>query len=131
MDNGIMSTVFDVALRSLRMAPVRSLHITPPLKMIVQSYRTVGRREDDRARYEILRRRARKILRPRRPLGDRHVLGRVHEARELLVRDLGLVHPKTLDVHPMPGLRVRELIGAHPKLAVGYPDHTVRRRAGR
>ena len=97
----------------------------------------VGRREDDGARDEVLRRRARKILGTRRALRDRHILGGLDELCKLRVGDLGRVHPKAIHVNAVERPRVsrglhpdvvhaRLFGGAHGKLAAGNPHHAVR-----
>ena len=112
------------------MAPVGTLHIAPPLEVIVQFHGMIGGCEYDRPRYEILRRRAGEVFRARRSLGKRHILGRLYELRESVVRDFGLVHPESIHSDTMPRLGIRKLVCAHPEFAAGNPDHAPRCRNG-
>ena len=66
----------------------------------------------------------------RRPLGHRHILGRLYKLRELVVRDFGLVHPESIHSDTMPRLGIRKLVCTHPELAAGNPDHAPRCRTG-
>src|SRR5207245_8774773 len=49
LHDGIGVLSLDVACRAFWMAPVRSAHIAPPLEVVVERYRVIGRRENDRA----------------------------------------------------------------------------------
>ena len=96
-----------------------------------------GRREHDGARDEVLRRRAGKILRARRALRQRHILGGRDELCKLRIGDLGRVHPEAIDVDPVerPGVsrglhpdivHARLLGGAHGELTARNPHHALR-----
>ena len=121
------------------MAPARALHVAPPLIVIVERDGPRRRREHDRARDQVLWRRARKLRRRRRALGDGDVAGGFDELCELLVGDLGRVHPEAVDVDTMHRQRVAgharqraERLAfnmtAHRELAAGNPHHPVGRR---
>src|SRR6266404_1674447 len=88
---------FDVTLCSLRMPPVGTLEVSPPLKMIVQWDFVIGRGEDDGPRDQIFGWRTGKFFLRRCPLRDRDITGRVDEFLELLVRHHGRIHPEAVD----------------------------------
>ena len=119
------------------MTPVRALHVGPPLEVIVQRHFVVGRRKDNRARDQVLRRRSRKLFFRRRAFRDRHVTSRFHEPFEFLVSHRRLIYPKAVHAHAMQWLRVvrrhRHLGIAiavccrpHQKLTAWNPDHSLR-----
>src|SRR4030095_1807427 len=92
---------FDVAFRSERMTPVCAFDVAPPLIMISEGNFVIGRRENDRARDQILCWRCWEFLLRRRAFGNRHVRCRSYELFELSVGDRGGVHPKSIDAHAM------------------------------
>ena len=116
------------------MPPVRSRHPPPPVGYVVETHSVVGRREDERARHELLvgrlgssRRHLRFELIPvNGPLGRRDIAGGIHERAELGVRDFRLIDPETMNSHPMRrplggiGLGI---IRAHQELAARNPGH--------
>src|SRR5215831_13844253 len=55
LDNRKIIFSADIAIRTIRMAPVGAVHIRPPLKMIVERHRSGWWREHDTPRYEIFR----------------------------------------------------------------------------
>jgi hypothetical protein len=109
MDDGMVFAALQVTAGTVRVAPVGPRNVRPPPEVRVQGDGAGRRREHDRARDEVLRRRAGEILRPRRSLGDRHVSRGLHELRELRVRHLRRVHPEAADAHAVDRLRVAEL----------------------
>src|SRR5215469_2486056 len=102
MHDGMVLTLVEVATGSFRMPPVGAWRPAPPLRIVAQVYGPFGRSEHKRPRYQSRfgwRRRSGGNL--AHDLGgggnffrDGHVSGRCDEARELRVRDLGLVHPE-------------------------------------
>ena len=112
------------------MAPARPRDVRPPAVVAVERNRTRGRGEHDRARDELVGRRARSVLGPERALGDGAVVGRAHEPREVGVGDFGAVHPETVDVDAVNRVGVGERrLPAHRELASRNPDHPGRRRS--
>ena len=103
----------------------------------------VGRCKDDRAGHQLLRRHAWKIRRVRLLLGHGDVARRFHKCGELLVGDLGLVHPESVHGGAVDGTRVRgrlhpngivhvgRILRAHGEFAAGNPDHALGSLAGR
>ena len=133
----------DRALWTERMTPAGAVDVRPPLKVVVQRHRVVGRREDHRTGSQVLRRRGGEIFLPRLPFGDRDVIGRLDESGELLVGHFGGIHPEAVHVGAMhrPGVRGRlhpdgvihvgRVLRAHRELAAGNPHHAGGRRPGR
>ncbi len=118
----------------LGMSPRRARHVLPPLQRIPQIDCASGRREHGGARDEEVLRRARKVRGIEWTLGNRHVAGRLNEGRELRVGDLGGVHPETVNLDAMNGLRVARdpshlaqrvgrRVTPHRKLPAGDPQH--------
>src|SRR5262245_50495072 len=106
------------------MAPVRPGHVNPPVVTISQIYPLAGFVENHRSRHKQLRFCARIILRLRRTLGGRHVLGGLDELAKLFVDHRVPIHPKALDGH-LVGWRFFRivLVGSHEKRAARDPDH--------
>ena len=130
----IVFLALDVAFWAKRVTPVRSPDVIPPLKLVVQRDSVVGRREHDGTGDEVLRGRARKVFRARFLFRYRDVTSGSNKFAELRVRDVGLVHPETIDVHPVdragiqstvhPGFRTGWRIhGAHGEFAAWNPNH--------
>ena len=91
-----------------------------------QSLRSTGSlgAKDERARLEHVRQRARIILRPRRDLGERHVLRRVDELAELAVCHWRAVDPKCADADPMRwGFLGIVYVRTHAEFAARDEDH--------
>ena len=59
-------------------------------------------------------------------LCDRYVVCCLNESGELFIGNVGLIHPEPIDVHAMPGFSVWHVVvvGPHPELAAGNPDHS-------
>ena len=125
----------DRAVRSGGVAPTGPRDVRPPLVVVVEGYRSLGRREDDRAGNEVLGRRFWEILGAGGRLGHGHIAGRCHERGELVVGDLGGVHPEPVDmdtVHrPAVGHRIvaaerfaTRVVASHRELAAGDPHHS-------
>ncbi len=124
------------------MSPTGPLHVAPPPVMIVQRHRLRSWGKHDRAGDEVLRRAHRELRRTGRALGDRHILGGLHEGRELVVRHFDPIHPEPVHTDPMNRPSVGHPIGTvvrqaarveatHGELATGNPDHAGRRRPER
>ena len=102
----------------VRVPPPRARRPRPPLAHVPQVDRAAGRREHERARDEVLGRRAREVGRVERPLGDRDVAGRLDERGELRVRDLVPVDPEPVHADAVRGRLLRVvLVRAHRELA--------------
>ena len=71
--------------------------------MVIQRHGMIRRRKDDRAGDQILGRRTGKLLRGRLALRNGHVAGCLHEAGELLVGYIGLIHPEAIHIDAMDG----------------------------
>src|SRR5215831_13607762 len=106
------------------MAPVGSGHVNPPVVTIAQIYPLAGFVENHRSRHKHLRLRARIILRLRRTLGGRHVLGDLDELAKLFIGHRVPIHPKAIEGHLMRRSFFRiVLVGSHEKRAARDPDH--------
>ena len=134
VDHGVGVHALDGAAGPQRVAPVRARGPRPPLGVVAQVHGPGGLAEDEGARHE---RAGGRLGRPRgelrrellpggHELRGRAVARRLHEARELPVGDLGLVHPEAVDPHPVS----RPLVGpaflpvpAHGERAGLDPDH--------
>ena len=111
MNDWIVSLAIDVALRTERMSPVRALHVRPPLEMIVERHgMSVGAKTTEPAtRFSAERR---KILRARRSFGHRNIARGLHERGELVVGDVGRVHPEAVHVDAVD--RTESLVACMP-----------------
>src|SRR6266699_1220541 len=74
LDNRIFFLPFYIALRSLRVPPIRAFPVTPPLIMIVERNFVVGRREHDSAGDQVLDWRSGKLFFRWRAFRDRDVV---------------------------------------------------------
>src|SRR5215469_7292965 len=101
VNNGILSPSFQIADRSFWMSPVRPFDVRPPLQIIVERNLVLRRRENDGARNQVLRRSSRIIFSPRLSLRDRDISGCSDEFGELIIGDVGSVHPEAIDINPM------------------------------
>src|SRR5262249_52452769 len=90
----IIVFALEVAPGPERMAPVCSRDIAPPLQVIVERNWMIGRRKNHGTGNQILRWCAREILGPRRALGHRYVIRRLHERGKFSIGDVSLVYEK-------------------------------------
>src|SRR5262245_30632235 len=115
---------FQRTCRALRMAPVGSWNVDPPVVTISQIHLLPGFVEDNRSRDKQLWFCARIILRFRRALGGRHVLGRLDELAKFFIGHRVPIHPKALNGHLMRRRFFRIVpVRTHEKSAAGDPDH--------
>lgn len=131
VDDRVLFFAFEVTVRSLRVAPVGTFHVVPPLKVVVEWNRVIGWREDNGTRDQIFGRCPWKILGAGCFFRQGHIARRFREAGELQVSDFGLVDPEPVEIDAVPRASVAEhrLIGAHPEFARWYPTHPGRRCA--
>ena len=119
----------DVALRPVRMPPIRALQEPPPFAPIFQIDRMIRRREHQRAGIEHVRQRAGIAFWIGRNFGKGDVPGGADELLELPVGHRRAVDPEAVDGDAMDrrffGIM---LIGSHAERAAGNPDHVRRRR---
>jgi hypothetical protein len=94
------------------MTPVRIVDPGPPLEVIVERHGMIGRSEHHGTRFEIFGRRSGVVRSRRCSLRHGDVLRLLDEARELLVGDLGGIHPESVDGHAMDRARVRRCLHA-------------------
>src|SRR5262249_50017036 len=115
---------FQRACRSLRMAPVGSGNVDPPVVTISQIHPLAGFVEHNRSRDKQLWFCARVILSFRRALGGCHVLGFLDKLANLFVDRRVPIHPKALDGH-LVGWRFFRIVPVrtHEKSAARDPDH--------
>src|SRR5262252_930278 len=116
------------------MAPIGTLHVRPPLKMIVEGYGMVRRGENNAPCNKILRWSPRKILRARYALGHSHIAGRLYELRELRVSHVRLVYVEAVYIDAVNGtsikggfhadiIHVRRIVRSHRKFTTRNPNH--------
>ena len=124
MHDRMMVEPVDVALRAVGVAPVRALEEGPPFTPVAQIDRARRRREDERARIEHVRQRARVVLRVGRNFRERNVAGCLDEFLELPVRDWRAVHPELVDGYAMDRCFFRiVLVRSHAERAAGHERH--------
>src|SRR5262249_29566494 len=99
-DRVIVESV-DRAPRSAWMSPVRATYPMPPIRDVPAIDGTARLDEHERPREQLVRQRARVILRPRRYLGKRRVAGCPGEPREPFVRHRYTVHPEAVNCDAM------------------------------
>ena len=117
VDDRVVVASVERAARALGMAPARTGRPRPPLVQVAEIDRPWSHREHERARLEVLGRRAGEVGRIERTLRDRHVPGRLDEGRVLPVRDLAAVDREPLDADAVDGRLLRVVpIGAHAEL---------------
>ena len=122
--DGMIILRVDVALRTVRAAPVRAFEKPPPLAPVFQIDRMTRRREHQRAGIEHVRQRAGIILRVGRDFGEGDVAGGFDEFLELPVGHRRAVDPKTVDADAMRRRLFRiMLIRSHAERAAGNEDH--------
>ena len=120
----------EVALGSVRMAPIGALGERPPLAEVAQIDRVLRRREHQRARVDHVRQDAGIVLRVGRNLRDRDVTRRVDEFLELPVRHRMAIDPEAVDRDAMNRRFLRiVLVRAHAERAAGNEQHVLGRRA--
>src|SRR3984885_1245653 len=81
----------------MRMAPTRTWCPNPPISVILQIHGPLRFLEYQSSRNEIFGWRSRIVGRIQRAFRDGDIARRVDEARELLVGDGVLIHPKAID----------------------------------
>src|SRR5579864_1606738 len=114
----------NIALRAVRVAPVRTLEEGPPFTPVPQIHRAGRRREHKRARIEHMRQRTRIILRVWRNFRESDVAGFLNELAKLSVGDGRPVHPKRGDGDAMSWCLLRiMLIRSHSERAAWNPQH--------
>src|SRR5262249_30764300 len=124
------------------MTPVRALHVTPPLIMIVERNFVVSRRENDCTCHEIFLGRSRELLFCWCAFSNGHILRGADEFLELRIGDWRRVDPERIYIYAMHRLRVirshrhrmtsfAAYRRAHGKFASRNPDHRFRRFAWR
>src|SRR5262249_14933382 len=97
--NGIGLFPFEVAFRTEWVTPVSTRNVVPPLIVIIERDGVARRREDNGASNQVLRRRAREVLRARLTFSDRDVTGSANKLLKLRIRDVGRIHPEAIDVN--------------------------------
>jgi hypothetical protein len=116
----------DQAARSVRPAPVGAELELPPLRPVAKIDRALWRTEDERARPQHVRQRARIVLRVRLDLGEGDVAGRLHKLAELAVGDGRAIDPEAIDPHLMRRGFLRIVpVGAHAEGPALDPDHVL------
>src|SRR5262245_11702203 len=131
MYDGMVVDRVDVALRSVGMAPVGTLHELPPLRSIAQIDGMLWRCEHQRAGVEHVRQRARVIFRARRDFCRGDMAGGADELPELPVRHRRSVNPKAVNGNAMDrGFFGVVSVRPHVECAAGYADHAVASAAG-
>src|SRR5215469_18028288 len=103
MDNRIIPPAHNTALGAARVAPIGTLDIGPPLKMVVERHNVTRRGKYNTACDKILRWRPWKILRAWCAFRHRDVASRFHEFGELCVGDVGLVHIEAVYINAVNG----------------------------
>src|SRR5262249_8508968 len=89
--NGIGLFPFEVAFRTEWVTPVSTRNVVPPLIVIIERDGVARRREDNGASNQVLRRRAREVLRARLTFSDRDVTGSANKLLKLRIRDVGRI----------------------------------------
>src|SRR5215472_6374660 len=128
LDNRIIPPAHNTAFRSAWMAPIGTLHVRPPLKMIVERHGMVRRGKNNAPCHKILRWSPGKILRARYALGHSHIAGRLYELRELRVGHVRLVYVEAVYIDAVNGtsikggfhadiIHVRRIVLSHRKFA--------------
>ncbi len=122
----------DVALRAVRVAPVRALQERPPFAPETQVDGMRRRREDERARVEHVRQRARIVRRIGDGLREGDVSGRFDEFLELPVGDRRAIDPEAVDRDAMDRRFFRIVpVRAHAERAAGNEQHVPNDASGR
>src|SRR3977135_3375685 len=107
------------------MARTCARHAGPPVDVITQVDRAVSLVKEHGAGHEILGRSSREVRRIELALGEGVIASRLHEPRELFVRDLVAIHPEAIHGNfvnwPLFGI---EVFRTHAESRTGYPDHT-------
>ncbi len=130
VDDRLVLAPGERAVRPVGAHPACPRRPRPPLVDVPQVDGAGGHREDERAGDEVLGRRARKVRRVERPLGDRDVAGVLDEHGELTVRRLEPVDPEAVDRDAVGGRLLRVVVvGAHQELSRRDPGHALGCRA--
>src|SRR5215471_1179135 len=133
----VLSTV-EIAPWPCRMLPVRAGYVRPPLEVIVKGDGMIRGRKDHRSRNQIFGRRAGKVLSLGLAFCHGNVFRSAHESRKFLIRHIGLVHPKCINVNAVDGpgiagclhshyVHSRWVLSAHREFTTRNPDHAFRR----
>ena len=129
----------EAAPGALGMLPIRPLHPLPPTGVIAQRHGAGRRFENERAGHKHgvvgLWGAGRKLLFDLLPLGfflcSGDIAGGFDKAPEFGIRDLGGIHPKSIDPDAVNGKFISPGFGTHAshvELAAGNPDHPWRPR---
>ena len=104
MHHGMVVEPFDRARRPMRVPPVGAESEAPPIRPVGEVDRALALDEDERARAQLMRQRARVVLRVRRDLGEGDMAGLFDETAELGIRYGRLVYPVAVHTDAMSGL---------------------------
>src|SRR5690606_20802507 len=118
----------------LRLPPVSSRHITPPLPIGFQARGAFRTDKDHGSRNQRLvgwaRHTGGKLYSDGVPVGlafrRGHIAGRTHEFGKLIVGDMGEIHPEALQLYLMSGFFIglgQLAVAAHQEDPGGYPRH--------
>src|SRR5690606_34946282 len=103
----VIALALDGTTRSLRMAPICTRHIAPPLRIIIQVHGAVGTDKDHGARHQYIVRRRRNARRQLYAdgfpvgllLGGGDIARLRDKLRELVVGNVGDVYPEAIKLH--------------------------------
>ena len=124
VNDGMSIEPIDIAVRPVRMTPIRGLHKCPPFAPVFQIDKVIGSREDERAGIEHVWQRTRIVLRVWRNLGKRDVSRCLHKFFELPVRYGRAVHPELIHGDPVDrGLFRIMLVRAHAEGTTANAHH--------
>jgi hypothetical protein len=124
MHDGMVVEPLDRASRAVRMTPIGAEAEGPPIGPVLEIDRTFGLHEDERARPQHMRQRARIVFCIGRDLGEGHMAGVFDKAVELRVGDRSIIDPEAVDLDAVRGFLLGVMkVGAHGKLAAGNEHH--------